>query len=64
MKRALAAAVVVVACLSLTACGEESDSEREYRQDQNRRYQICVENGGSWIRDGWGSSCIMPGYEQ
>lgn len=28
--------------------------------DPDRRYNKCVESGGSWLEDAWGQSCVMP----
>lgn len=32
--------------------------------DPDRRYDKCVESGGSWIEDAWGQSCVMPGHTE
>lgn len=53
-KKLTAAALIVLGALTLTGCADE-----EYLT-YSERYTMCVENGGSWVEDAWGDSCIMP----
>lgn len=50
MKKAIAAGLIVLGALTLTACDRPQD-----------RYELCVENGGSWHKGEWGDeTCTMP----
>lgn len=40
--------------LLLTGCGEPYPE----RMSEDDRYVLCIENGGSWVDDAWGTSCL------
>ena len=54
MKKLAALVVLGIVAVGVTGCGDPN------ALTESERYELCLDNGGSWVEDAWGESCIMP----
>jgi hypothetical protein len=63
MKKIAAIGVAAALLFALSGCGMAEEQEQR-RQDEKERYELCIENGGSYVEDlsnGW--ECYAPGVK-
>jgi len=54
--------ITILAAISLGAIGLTGC---DWEHPEDRKFEACLEAGGSWITNAWASpSCVMPGYEE